>query len=139
MLKGLINLALTLSGILPDDYYNHLLLFIEAMKILYKPENSFDQIKRAHKLLTNFVIQTSLLYGNRFVTLKMHSLLHICFSVLLFGNVHYWSAKKYEDCNGILNRSIFGTNKLMEQVCMYSVQLTFRYSFVLLYFNTLKI
>ena len=69
--------AIALSGVLGDDLYNHFLCLSIAISILVCP--SLAQVHRcyAHELLTYFVQQGSVLYGEEFLVYNRHSLIHL--------------------------------------------------------------
>ena len=69
--------AIALSGVLRDDLYHHFLCLSVAISILVCP--TLAQLHRcyAHELLSYFVQQGSVLYGEEFLVYNVHSLIHL--------------------------------------------------------------
>ena len=53
-----------LFGILPDVYYQHYLLLVEAVFLLLKDEVSHDDLSQSTHLLQHFCFMMSSMYGN---------------------------------------------------------------------------
>jgi len=70
-------------GILPESYYRHYCKLVVAIRIIYQRHISSRQLKLAHKLLLEWVLEFELLYYQRkperlhFVRQCVHSLTHL--------------------------------------------------------------
>ena len=92
----------TLYGLLPDNYLNHYILFVQAIYILFKDSISETDLKEAEKLLDSFCKSFSVLYKERFCTLNVHQLLHLVDDVRDLGLLYTHSCFMYEDKNGFV-------------------------------------
>lgn len=63
--------------LLSDDVYEHFMLLTVACRLLCKKFQSI-QINEARKYLTDFVDMAPTLYGETFVSLNVHNLIHLC-------------------------------------------------------------
>ena len=77
--------AMVLRGILPDIYYEHFMLFSEAIFTLCLTNVSQSQIAHAERLLLHFCVKFPKLYSERYQTANLHSLLHMADDVRNLG------------------------------------------------------
>ena len=105
-----------LYGILPPEYFEHLLLLVNAMHILLSDSISKKGLKTARVMLKNFCFQIESLYKARYCTWNLHSLLHYCKAVEDTGPLFLCSCFWYEDFNGDFRKLFHGTNGVETQI-----------------------
>ena len=112
----------TLYGILPDNYFSHYMLFVQAINFLLKDSISQSELQETETLLDNFCKSFSSLYQERFYTLNIHQLLHLVDDVRDLGQLHTHSCFTFEDKNGFILKLIHGTqsvnNQIISAVCL---------------------
>lgn len=64
-----------LSGILPDQHWDHYCLLVIAVSRLPRESISENEIAYCHHLLNTFCSQFSSLYGERYMSMNVHLLL----------------------------------------------------------------
>lgn len=104
-----------LKDILDNNKYKHFLLLHIAMRKLYdkKYHNDYESIQ---KMIEDFVRQFKQLYGLNRLTLVVHSLIHLCEDVKLYGPPRNFSAYKYENNNNKLTRNIRHGKNVAQQI-----------------------
>lgn len=105
-----------LYGILPDEYFQHYLLLVEAMFILLSASISVSELSRAKNLLRYFCVKIKPLYGARYESSNMHLLLHLVDKVKYIGPLWTTSLFYFEDSNGELRRHFRGTQGVASQI-----------------------
>ncbi|KAE8746821.1 hypothetical protein FOCC_FOCC006458 [Frankliniella occidentalis] len=105
-----------LSDILPQIFFQHLILFVRAIFTLLKRKIHHIEIEEANILLQLFVSQFERLYGDRAMTYNVHQLCHLGLSVQRFGPLHCNSAFPFEGMNGIIARGTHGTNNVAQEI-----------------------
>ncbi|XP_077991120.1 uncharacterized protein LOC144445447 [Glandiceps talaboti] len=105
-----------LLNILPDVYYQHFALLSEAIFILLQESIPVNQLEKAANLLEHFCLTFASLYGDRFMTHNVHSLLHLVEDVKLLGPLWTHSCFHFEDTNGFLMKLIHGTQNVQSQI-----------------------
>ncbi|XP_070537248.1 uncharacterized protein [Ptychodera flava] len=105
-----------LFGILPDTYYQHFALLSEAIFILIQESISVEQLELTDNLLQHFCLLFAGLYGERYMTHNVHSLLHLTEDVKQLGPVWTHSCFHFEDTNGFLLKLIHGTQNVQFQI-----------------------
>ena len=88
---------LALDGILRGDLYNNFLCLSVAISILVCPSLARVHKTYAHDLLTYFVQQGSVLYGEEFLVYNVHSLIHLAQNTEEYGTLDACSAFKFEN------------------------------------------
>ena len=88
---------LALDGILREDLYNHFLCLSVAISILVCPSLARLHKTYAHDLLTYFVQQGSVLYGEEFLVYNVHSLIHLAQDTEEYGTLDACSAFEFEN------------------------------------------
>lgn len=106
----------TLYGILPENYFNHYILFVQAIYILLKDSISEAELKEADRLLDSFCKSFSNLYQDRFFTMNVHQLLHLVDDVRDLGPLYTHSCFTFENKNGFILRLIHGTQSIDNQI-----------------------
>ena len=61
-----------MRGILSDDYFQHHILFSEALWLLLQSSVSLEDITKAERLLQHFCLKFAAFYGN------VHIIVHAC-------------------------------------------------------------
>ena len=91
-----------LEGILPEPFYSHFCNLSYALYIVLQESVETDDMRKAGIIFTNFVWETELLDGSKYVTYNFHLLEHIEMSVLHWGCLWANSAIIPEWFNGQL-------------------------------------
>jgi hypothetical protein len=99
-----------------DCYLKHFEKLCVGLKLLWKKNLTKTLVVRAHRFLRNFLEETKLLYGDRFLTVKFHSLLHATCSALDFGQLGQFSCIHAENINGHLTCQLFVTHNFVTQL-----------------------
>lgn len=105
-----------LWNILPDEYFQHFILLVEAIWLLDQISVSPECLQKAHNLLQHFCLRIEALYGSRYEMFNVHCLLHLHDCVKNIGPLWACSCFWYEDYNGDLRRLFHGTNKVELQI-----------------------
>jgi len=108
--------AMVLRGILPDVYYEHFMLFSEAIFTLCLTNVTQSQITHAERLLMHFCVTFSNLYSERYQTANLHSLLHMAEDVRNLGPLWTHSTFPFENLNGELLKLFHGTQNIVFQI-----------------------
>ena len=101
-----------LTGILPAQYWDHYCMLVIAISGLLCESISEEQIAYCHQLLNAFCAQFSYLYGERYMSINVHLLLHLPDTVRELGPLWVYSCFHFEGLNGILKNLIHGTQKV---------------------------
>ncbi|KAF4513996.1 UNVERIFIED_CONTAM: hypothetical protein B566_EDAN017696 [Ephemera danica] len=104
-------------GILPDNYLKHFITLVEAAYLLHSDSVSDDDIDEARRLLKVFVKDFEILYGARFMSANLHSLLHLPDAVKKSGPLWVNSCFPLEDLNGKIARLVHATKSPEHQIC----------------------
>ena len=107
---------MALRGIIPDVYYDHFMLFSEALFTLCLTNITQSQITYAEKLLLHFCIKFLNLYCERYQTANLHSLLHMAEDVRNLGPLWTHSTFPFESLNGELLKLFHGTQNIVFQI-----------------------
>lgn len=108
--------AMTLRGILPDVYYEHFMLFSEAIFTLCLTNVTQSQIVHAERMLIHFCLKFSKLYSDRYQTANSHSLLRMAEDVRNLGPLWTHSTFPFESLSGELLRLFHGTQNIVFQI-----------------------
>lgn len=109
--------VIVLFGILPDDHYKHWLLFSESLYILLKPTRSDEEFLFAERSLIKFHDGIEKLYGDKYMTFNVHTLVHACKFVKYYGCLWSWSAFPFEHYNSVIKCLYHGTQCIIDQIC----------------------
>ena len=108
----------TLKDILPEDKYNHFLLFSISIRILSSDKFLMIYSDYAQICLERFVKLSEELYGQESQILNMHSLSHLVDDIKKFKcSLSKISAFDFENSLGILRKYLRSGNKPLEQLC----------------------
>lgn len=105
-----------LIGILNKEYYEHFLLFSNAVFLMLQDSISETEVSIAENFLEHFVSRFPELYQERYTTLNMHLLLHIPDNVRNLGPLWAFSCFPFEDANGYLLKLVKGTQSVESQI-----------------------
>ncbi|GBL75890.1 hypothetical protein AVEN_234232-1 [Araneus ventricosus] len=89
-----------LHGILPDKFIRHLSLFSISAFMLLQDTIFPDDISSAETMLTEFAIETEVLFGPAAMTFNVHQMLHMTSSVRDLGPLWAHSTFVFEGGNG---------------------------------------
>lgn len=105
-----------LRNILIGSYYIHYAAFVESISLLCGNSISEDSIQKSQILLQYFVMVIPELYGERYMTLNMHGLLHLPQCVRDTGPLWVTSCFSFESANGELTKLFHGTQNVECQI-----------------------
>ena len=105
-----------MQDLLPANYLYHYATLVEAVYLLSKESISDVDLIKADRLLSYFVMMMGNLYGERYLTINVHSLLHLCDTVRDLGPLWANSCFPFEDANGSLLKLFHGTQYVDLQI-----------------------
>lgn len=109
--------VIVLRKILNEDQYVHFLCLAVAMRILFSQKLMEIHVTFAEELLTYFFEKSKTLYGRKFISYNVHSLLHISDVARWNGSLRSVTAYRFENNMSILKRSVRGTGNPIVQIC----------------------
>jgi hypothetical protein len=104
------------QGILHENYLLHYSAFVQAVHCLNGNSIDGSSLQQAEQLLTYFVMTFPVLYGERFQTLNLHSLLHLSDCVRNLGPIWAYSCFPFETANGDVTKLFHGTQHVDMQI-----------------------
>jgi len=122
---------IVLRGLLGDPYYRHFLLLSNAVGVLLERRITPDNLTRARDMLHAYVRRFAELYGQRYVSKTVHSLIHLADCVRKLGPLWVPSCFPFESAYHYLVQQVHGTRFPLEQV-RASLSLTSRLSLLCL-------
>lgn len=105
-----------LMDVMSTMHLYHYSAFVEAIYLLISDSISMEDLEKSHKLLCFFVHMFESLYGERYYTLNLHSLLHLSDSVRDIGPLWSHSCFPFENANGELLKLFHGTQYIDLQI-----------------------
>lgn len=105
-----------LWGLLEEDYFQHLLLLVDAIFLLLQDSISPSDINKSSSLLVHFCTRMEALYGRRYETYNVHMLLHLPDCVRQLGPLWGTSCFWFEGYNGDLTKLFHGTQNVDIQI-----------------------
>ncbi|KAK3107860.1 hypothetical protein FSP39_023692 [Pinctada imbricata] len=105
-----------LCDILSERYFIHYAAFVEGIYLLCTDCIMPEHLRRSKTLLSYFVHMFSSMYGERYLTLNLHSLLHLPECVEDLGPLWVYSCFPYENANGLLTQLFHGTQNVELQI-----------------------
>ena len=105
-----------LHDLLPDAYFMHYATFVEGIYLLCTDCVLPKQLQKSKQLLSYFVHMFPSLYGDRFLTLNRHSLLHLPDCIEDLGPLWVYSCFPFENVNGHLMELFHGTQNVELQI-----------------------
>lgn len=107
-----------LYGILPEQYFQHYILLVEAIYLLLQDSILPGDIAKASALLKHFCLRVKELYAARYETFNVHCLPHLTERVKDLGPLWTHSYCSFEDFNGELRSLFHGTQHIEEQIVL---------------------
>lgn len=108
------------------EYFCHFQLLVQAIYLLCQQSVSRQMIQEARRLIHEFVSRFKNLYNLRYMTINIHSLLHLPEVVEKLGPLWVYSCFHFEDINGKLKQMVHSSKCAQLQI----------YSGTTLYLNT---
>lgn len=105
-----------LRGILPDKFYDHFLYLSRGIYLLLSESITTEDLCESERCLQTFCFLTEELYGERYMTINFHLLLHTVESVRQLGPLWSSSCFSFEDYNGELGGYFHGTQHVHSQI-----------------------
>jgi hypothetical protein len=105
-----------LQDILHENYLFHYSAFVQAIHCLSGNSIASCSLDHAEKLLAYFVMTFPALYGERYQTLNLHSLLHLSECVRNLGPLWAYSCFPFETANGYVTKLFHGTQHVDMQI-----------------------
>lgn len=105
-----------LKNILPDDCYQHFMVFSVSLRILLSSKQSSKYLNYAQKLLEYFVERFQQIYGCHFVSHNIHGLLHLVDDYRLHGPLDNCSAFIFENYMKELKRMLRKHETPLQQI-----------------------
>ncbi|KAK3925230.1 Hemagglutinin, partial [Frankliniella fusca] len=105
-----------LKGLMRQDYYDNLVLLVNALSTLNSSSISVSDLEKADRDLINFCAGFENLYGLRHMSSNVHLLRHLSASVADTGNLFISSCFRFEDLNGKLSDLAHGTRHAVMQI-----------------------
>lgn len=93
---------LLLRSLISNNLYKHFLLLHSSIFILSNDKLVSKYLEIAKSSLTKFVKVGSTIYGKHFNVYNVHSLIHICDDVQLYGNLNNYTCFSFENYLGQL-------------------------------------
>lgn len=108
--------AVVLKGILSEEAYSHFLCLSVAIIILLKEDTRRQYTYFAKELLVNFVKRFGSLYGSKYISYNVHSLIHLADDAETHVVLDKFSAFKFENKLQHIKRLIHSPNRPLEQI-----------------------
>lgn len=108
---------IVLIGVLGVNVLKHFRLFHCAIYIFSSRELCKTLCGYASQLIKIFVDEIPKLYGEKFVVMNVHSLLHLYLDVLKYGALDGFSAFSFENELHFIKRELRTPNKPLQQIC----------------------
>uniref|UniRef100_A0A6V7IHC1 Transposase domain-containing protein n=1 Tax=Bracon brevicornis TaxID=1563983 RepID=A0A6V7IHC1_9HYME len=105
-----------LTTIMPQKYLNHHTQLVYALYLCCQKSVLIADLTKARTLLLSYVSEFKELYGEKFMTCNLHSLLHLCQIVQDFGPLSIYSCFPFENANGILKSLLHATRDAQLQI-----------------------
>lgn len=105
-----------LKDILEQEYFDHFKLLVIGISLLCQPSISEQMIRDSSRALHEFVRRFEHLYGRKFMSCNVHSLLHLPEIVRKMGPLWTFSCFDFEDINGKLKNLVHGSKNAQLQV-----------------------
>lgn len=105
-----------LRDIQGNEYFQHYLLFVNAIYLLLQESIPFSDLQKSNELLVHFCCMFAALYGERYMTCNIHQLLHLSEMVHDMGPLWAYSCFPFENANGNLLKLFNGTQSVDFQI-----------------------
>ncbi len=109
---------IVLREILSEELYSHFLLLHVAIKLLSDKVHCkvHEVVEYCKDLLYFFVRDSTVLYGKRFISFNVHSLIHIPDDVKKYGSLDSYSALRFENHLGKMKHLVRKSAKPLAQI-----------------------
>ena len=114
------SVVLRSKSILCKERYNHFLKFALPMRFLLQKNGHPTNLRSCHEVLCEFVHQSAVLYGKKFVSYNVHSVIHIVDDYWHFGSLEDINAFVFESYLGLLKNSVRSGYKPLQQVARHA-------------------
>ncbi|KAK3921825.1 hypothetical protein KUF71_011001 [Frankliniella fusca] len=104
------------KGVMKQEYYNNLVLLVNALSVLNSSSISLSDLETADSDLCKFCADLENLYSVRHMSSSLHLLRHLASSVHDTGNLFISSCFRFEDLNGKLADLAHGTRHATMQI-----------------------
>ena len=104
--------------VLDPPYYQHFMLLVDSMEILYGNPFTIEQLEMVKFKLNDFVQKYETLYGPHNMFYNVHLLTHITDNAKYFGPLHATSLFTFENMNAVINSFINGPKGPTVQICV---------------------
>ena len=104
-----------LNGILNDDYFQHYMLFAQALFMIMQPTISRRSLNVAREMLIEFNRKFTYLYPKSTQTLNFHQLMHLCDDISFIEQLYMYSCFVYEGKNCHFMKFVSGTEHVDKQ------------------------
>lgn len=111
-----------LKGVIAQNVYENFMLLSNAIRILCNPNMCSSFAHLAKKLIEKFIDGFIRIYGKCFVSINVHSLIHLPDDVLVYGHLDNFSAFPFESHMSKIKRMIRKGNKQLEQVVNRTIE-----------------
>lgn len=88
--------SICLENILKNEYFQHLILYVVAIRLLCQDELDKTDLKDAFILINHFYLRFRKLYGIENLTYKLHAHTHLIAQVCNYGPLHKISSFPFE-------------------------------------------
>jgi hypothetical protein len=105
-----------LDGVLADNYFENLKLFVNALHILLSDSITYAQLEEAATCLEKFCVGYQRLYGIVNVSYNLHVIRHFTELVKRYGPLWCYSNFVFESGNGHLLKLIRGTKSVVNEI-----------------------
>ena len=105
-----------LREVLDSEYFAHFCLLARSIFTLSKEGITPEELQAADTALLLFVENFNILYGDRYLTLNLHQLLHLTDCVRYTGPLYVNNCFIFEDLNGYIVKHIHGTQGIDTQL-----------------------
>ena len=82
-------------GILPEEYFGHHMLLVEAIYLLLQESIDLTDVSKTEVLIQHYCYKVQHYYGEHFMTANMHHLLHLAHVVRRYGPLYGYSCFTY--------------------------------------------
>lgn len=106
---------IVMRRLLPKDFYDHFMLFVNACRWLSSENVTPTHIAAAKENLRKFVVDAEKLYGKSILDFVVHSVLHLPYYVLQFGPLWVTSNFGFEGLLKTIKGNLHGTTYYNEQ------------------------
>ncbi|CAD6241492.1 GSCOCG00009289001-RA-CDS [Cotesia congregata] len=104
------------KGILPQKYFDHLAILVEAIHILLSDKINYDELDMVDSMIIRYAVTYQEYFGKHAMTYNIHLLLHMVKSVLKLGPLSYHNTFIFENENQFLMKLPNNTKNITIQI-----------------------